>query len=61
MTTPRDFEKQMTQAVESGENNVQIAALCVKVMADTLDLLGYSAGVDVFREYVDCVGCSHCK
>lgn len=61
MTTPREFENKMLNAVESGDSNIQIAALCVKVMLDTLDSLGYTEGVNIFKEYVDCMECSRCK
>ena len=54
MTTPKQFEEKMTKAVESGENNMQIIILCIGVMKETLDSLGYSAGTEVLKKYTEC-------
>ncbi len=53
MTTPRQFEEQMIEAVENGDNNTQIVARCVGVMTETLNSLGYHAGVEILKEYMN--------
>lgn len=53
MTTPKQFEEQMIKAVESGNDNMQIISLCIGAMTETLDSLGYSAGVEVLKKYLE--------
>ena len=55
MTTPRQFEEQMKEAVENGDNNTQIIAKCVGVMSETLNSLGYHAGVEILKAYMNSV------
>ena len=53
MVTPRQFEEQMTDAVENGDDNIQIIVKCVGIMTETLDSLGYRAGTEVLKKYMD--------
>ena len=54
MITPKQFEEQILKAIEDGDSNTQIVTLCLGVMVETLDSLGYSAGTEIFKEYVGC-------
>jgi hypothetical protein len=50
MITPRYFEEQM-QEIDSSYNDENIKQFeMLKLMADTLDTLGYSAGTKIYRE-----------
>ena len=57
MTTPRQFENKMLDAVENGDNNIDIIIKCVGVMTETLDSLGYHAGTEILKRYMDDAKC----
>jgi hypothetical protein len=51
MITPAEFEDRMLKIAEKGDLSSALAQVHL-LMSDTLDDLGYAAGIRVFREMV---------
>lgn len=51
MITARHFEDQMIELIEEYKDKPEtMTDLMARLMADTLDCLGYAAGTKIFRE-----------
>lgn len=50
MITPRHFEEQMIEIDKEYQDETIKQLEMLKLMADTLDTLGYSAGTKIYRE-----------
>ena len=57
MITPRQFEEKIAEVIENGDDNIQVILKSVGIMSETLDSLGYEAGTEVLKQYVECIKC----
>ena len=50
MITPRHFEEMMQEINDNTDNSYDRIHQMIKLMADTLDTLGYAAGTKIYRD-----------